>query len=78
MPTVLRSGRYRFYLFSNEGREPPHIHVKAGAAEAKFWLDPIDLAANRGFNVPELNEIRRLVNLHADDLLEAWHEYFTA
>ena len=46
MPTVLRVGRYRFHFFSNEGREPLHIHVKAGEDEAKFWLDPIQLAAN--------------------------------
>ncbi len=28
MPTVLRVGRFRFYFFSNERQEPPHIHVK--------------------------------------------------
>jgi hypothetical protein len=46
MPTILRVGRYRFFFFSNEGREPAHIHVKAGSDEAKFWLDPVQLAAN--------------------------------
>lgn len=45
MPTVLRMGRYRFYFFSNEGEEPPHIHVKSGGEEAKFWLDPIELVS---------------------------------
>lgn len=29
MPTVLRIGRFRFFFFSNEREEPPHIHVKA-------------------------------------------------
>src|SRR5262245_45288204 len=28
MPSVLRVGRFRFYFFSNEQQEPPHIHVK--------------------------------------------------
>jgi hypothetical protein len=32
----LRIGRFRYFFFSNEGREPPHIHVKAGDDEAKF------------------------------------------
>ncbi|WP_422447088.1 DUF4160 domain-containing protein [Thermoanaerobacterium sp. DL9XJH110] len=27
MPTVLKEGKYRFFFFSNEGTEPPHIHV---------------------------------------------------
>lgn len=44
MPTVLRVGRFRFYFFSNERQEPPHIHVKAAENEAKFWLDPVGLA----------------------------------
>jgi hypothetical protein len=75
MPTVLRVGRFRFF-FSNEGQEPPHIHVKAGGDEAKFWLDPIALAANHGFNGRELNEIEHLVGQHRDRFLEAWDEHF--
>lgn len=75
MPTVLRVGRFRFLFFSNEGIEPPHIHVKAGSDEAKFWLEPIALAANYGFKAHELNEVERLVHEHWDDLMEAWHEH---
>jgi len=76
MPTVLRVGRYRFSFYSNEGTEPPHIHVKAAGDEAKYWLDPIELCANYGFNGRELNEVRNLVVEHRDQLLEAWYEYF--
>lgn len=75
MPTVLREGRYRFYFFSNEGQEPPHIHVKAGGDQAKFWLAPVELAVNHGFNVRELNRIRALVIEHEALFLEAWHEH---
>jgi Domain of unknown function (DUF4160) len=75
VPTVLRIGPYRFFFFSNEGREPPHIHVKAGEDEAKFWLDPVALASNYGFNSRELNVIEDLVDGHRDELLEAWHEH---
>lgn len=39
MPTVLRVGRFRFHFYSNEGREPPHIHVRASEGECKFWLE---------------------------------------
>jgi hypothetical protein len=46
MPVVLRIGRYRFFFFSNEGKEPLHIHVRASGDEATFWLDPVQLAAN--------------------------------
>jgi hypothetical protein len=76
MPTVLRVGRYRFHFFSNEGREPPHIHVKAGDDEAKFWLEPIQLAANNSFHSRELTEIVVLISQHHRELLNAWNEHF--
>ncbi len=75
MPTVLRVGRFRFFFYSNEGREPPHIHVKSGDDEAKFWLDSISLAANHGFNARDLSEIERLVEQHRAAFLEAWDEH---
>lgn len=75
MPTVLWVGRYRFVFFSNEGREPPHIHVKAARDEAKFWLDSVSLAANYGFKAHELNEIERIVREHREEFMEAWHEH---
>ena len=65
------------YFFSNEGQEPAHIHVKAGGIEAKFWLNPIVLAANYGFRAHELNQIESIVTEHQAQLLEAWNEYFT-
>ncbi|KAB2961114.1 MAG: DUF4160 domain-containing protein [Candidatus Methylomirabilis oxygeniifera] len=40
MPTILRSGPYRFYFYSNERAEPPHIHVQRERFFAKFWLNP--------------------------------------
>ena len=46
----------------------PHIHVKAAADQAKFWLDPLALAANYGFAAHELNEIERIVMEHQTEL----------
>jgi Domain of unknown function (DUF4160) len=77
MPTVLRVGRFRFFFFSNEAQEPAHIHVKAGSDEAKFWLDPVQLAANYGFNGRELKQVQQAVEKHRDELLEAWNAYFS-
>ena len=75
MPTVLRVGGFRFFFFSNESKEPPHIHVKAAENEAKFWLDPVELVVNYGYNGRELKRIQRLVEEHRDELLEAWHAH---
>ena len=74
MPTIPRVGRYRFFFYSNEGNEPSHIHVKAGRDQAKFWLEPINLALNYGFRANELNEIERIIQEHHEELLEAWNE----
>ena len=77
MPTVLRIGRFRFYFFSNEREEPAHIHVRAAESEAKFWLDPIELAFNYGLSGRELNELARLVEENEVVFLEAWNEHFS-
>jgi hypothetical protein len=54
MPTVLRWGSYRAFFYSNEGNEPPHVHVRAGNCEAKFWLHDFDVAINAGFQLTKL------------------------
>ena len=69
-------GPYRFFFYSNEGQEPPHIHASSGRDEAKFWLDPVTLASDHGFNGKQLTEIERLVEEHQTELREAWNDYF--
>ena len=76
MPTVLRIGPYRFFFYSGDGYEPPHIHVRRDDCIAKFWLSPVHLADSGGFNRADLREIERLVAEHEATLTEAWHDYF--
>ncbi len=79
MPTVLRHDGYRFFFFSNEGnpREPPHIHVKRGDDEAKFWLRPdVVVGDSFGFNAAELNELTRIVSDERLTIERAWNEHF--
>jgi hypothetical protein len=78
MPTVLRIGPYRFYFFSNEGSEPPHVHVDRDAYSAKFWLLDVSLARNHGFRPHELANLLALVQEHRATILEAWHGHFGA
>ncbi len=54
MPTVFRVGSYRFHFYSDEGIEPPHIHVRFDGSDCKYWLDPVALAVNRGIPVHRL------------------------
>lgn len=76
MPTVLRFSGFRFFFYSLEGSEPPHIHVEHGDRVAKFWLNPINLAESHGFRAHELNRLRALVIEHRASFTEAWNAHF--
>jgi hypothetical protein len=43
MPTVPKLSGFRFFFYSLEGTEPPHIHVERGQCTAKFWLNAVQL-----------------------------------
>ncbi|HBA89196.1 MAG TPA: DUF4160 domain-containing protein [Geobacter sp.] len=75
MPTVLRSGTYRFHFYSDEGKEPPHVHVETPEGECKFWLEPVRLAGNKGVNPFVLRNIERLVYQNKQMLLEKYNDY---
>jgi hypothetical protein len=76
MPTVLRDGPYRFFFYSGDRDEPPHVHVERDDCEAKFWLDPIRLERSGGFGRKELNQIQAIVERSQRDLLDRWNEHF--
>ena len=76
LPTVLRSGPYRFFFYSADRDEPLHVHVEREESEAKFWLDPVRLEWSRGFARTELRRIETLVGENAAFLMRVWHEYF--
>jgi hypothetical protein len=76
MPTVLRIKGYRIGFFSADGDEPPHIHADKAGNQAKFWLEPLQLAKNAGFSRGELNEIYDILRGHRQELLTKWNEYF--
>jgi hypothetical protein len=76
VPTVLRWNGYRFYFFSNEGTEPPHIHVDKAGASAKFWLADVTVARNIGFDAREMSELSAKVREQRESFLEAWRDYF--
>ena len=78
MPTVLRHGPYRFFFYSADRGEPPHVHVERGEHEAKFWLDAvISLVYGGGFRQNEITEIRKLIGDHRTQILRKWHEHFS-
>lgn len=76
VPTVLLIEGFRFFFFSNEGTEPPHVHVEAGDGHAKFWLSPVELVSAQRLKQHDVRRARLLVEEHRTAFLEKWNEYF--
>ena len=76
MPTVMRFKGLRFFFYSSDQPEPPHIHVERGNAAAKIWLDPVSLSSSNGFESVELSRILNLVRKKSKLMLRSWNGFF--
>lgn len=76
MPEVFREGGYRFFFFSLEGTEPPHIHVESAEKYAKFWLEPVALVESRRMNSAELTKVRKIIEKRRNEIITKWNEHF--
>jgi hypothetical protein len=75
VPTVLRFGRVRVMIYTNDHR-PAHVHVWEGPRQAVFNLNcpsgPVGLRENFGFSWPEVNRLARSLQTHVQPLCAAW------
>ncbi len=79
MPLVFRWNGLRFHFYSNEGdpREPLHIHVNRGEADAKFWLYPtVERVYSHGLTARELRQDTEEIERRSDEIERAWNEHF--
>jgi hypothetical protein len=72
MPVVLRMKGYKFLFYEADLDEPSHIHIGKEGKEAKFWLEPVEMARTGRFKPIQLREIKRIIDEHRDDLVRAW------
>ena len=76
MPTIPGiPGPYRFFFYSLDCWESPHIHVERDDDTCKFWLDPVRLDRTASFSSRELNVIREIIFEHRPKMLEIWDEH---
>ena len=76
-PTVFRKKGYRFFFLSNEENRM-HVHVECEVGEAKFWVEPIiALATYYQLNPKKLNEIKKIVEEHKDEIIKEWKRHFS-
>jgi hypothetical protein len=68
--------RCRLFFFSRE--EPRiHVHVSHPDGEAKFWLTPtVSLATSTGLSVRQLRDAQNVVEVHIEEIRNAWSQHF--
>jgi hypothetical protein len=70
---------WRFFFYSNERREPIHIHAREAEKECKYWLDPghFDIKEAFCFNMTERDQRQvKKVNCEYFEFIEdKWAEF---
>ena len=76
MATILFIRGWRFFFYSNERNEPPHIHARKGDMECKYWLfaDDFDIAEAYAYNMSPAarRQVRKLIFEHFDYLVREY------
>lgn len=76
VPTIFYKKGFRFYFWSEEGKERAHVHVNKGEGTAKYWLAPeIVCEYSYGFKIREERFIRETIKDELQTLISAWDEY---
>ncbi len=79
MPTILYIDGWRFFFYSNERREPIHIHCQKAEKESKYWLDQKNFEVQEAYSFNMNNKDKRLVKKIIYEYFEliekAWNEF---
>ncbi len=76
MPKIFEKRGFKFFFYSNEGNEPPHVHVKGHGGRAKFWLTPVDSEFSQRLSIRQLTLLRDIIRQKKDLIMEKWNEHF--
>lgn len=75
LPTILKVKSFRFFFYSDEGNEPPHVHIENADGECKFWLNPVKLASSRNLSGVIIREIERIIVENKPLLIEKYASF---
>jgi hypothetical protein len=80
MPTILFVLGWRFFFYSNEGKEPAHVHARKGETECKYLLKPefyeIEEAWSHNLTPRLRREVRKIIFDHFDLIVGEWEKSF--
>ena len=77
MPNVLTEAGFRVFFYSDEGFEPPHVHIEYQGAVSKFWINSVQFAGTMGMNAAQIKKASLIVKKHEQLILEKWNEFFS-
>lgn len=76
MPTILKTLGFRFFFYSNEGNEPPHIHIEKGEGSGKYWVEPVEKEYMYNFTKRDEKKVDEIVREHQNYFKRKWYEFF--
>jgi len=50
--------------------------IRRAEDTCKFWLEPVSIVYNRGMTNSEPGDLERIIEEHATEFIQKWHEYF--
>ncbi len=81
MPTIFRKNGWRVFFYSNEGKEPMHVHAIKGDVEVKYWISQKMnmISYVNSFNLTPIlkREIEEILIDQLEMIIRTWHIYFT-
>ena len=68
---------WKVSFYSYDLRERRHVHVFREKMECKVWIEHgIEVAWNRGFGSPEMNDILRMLESNLDLINQSYEQLF--
>lgn len=75
MPTILTKDGFRFFFYSHEGGEPPHIHVIGKGGEMKVWLNTLSISKVYNLSPKEQRVVLEIVVANVELFKKEWENF---
>ncbi len=75
MPTILTKDGFRFFFYSHEGSEPPHIHIIGKGGEMKVWLNTLSISKVYNLSPKEQRIVLEIVTVNVELFKKEWENF---
>jgi len=75
MPTVFIENGFRFFFYSKDVSERPHIHIENADGEIKLWMDTFTVAKRYGYMRKSDERCAiEIAKRRRQDIMDAWQK----